>query len=127
MNPAPPVTRTRVPSMGSRRTEGDGHKGSGVHPAGSRLSEAVCMIGARTVSIDGATVRGSGPQGAIHPKRSASRVRRIRNAYAGVGLRWPCDLSEGSANFSRSPSRVDLDDPFHPRMEVAEVRMGANG
>src|SRR5712664_4661017 len=28
MNPAPPVTRTRVPSMGSRRTEGDGHKGS---------------------------------------------------------------------------------------------------
>src|SRR5713226_1777861 len=29
MKPAPPVTRTRVPSMGSRRTEGDGHKGSG--------------------------------------------------------------------------------------------------
>jgi len=85
------------------------------------------MIGARTVSIDGATVRGSGPQGAIHPKRSASRVRRIRNAYPGVGLSGPATRSEGSANFSGSPSQVDLDDPFHPRMEVAEVRMGANG
>src|SRR5439155_18498875 len=29
MKPAPPVTRTRVPSMRSRRTERDGHKGSG--------------------------------------------------------------------------------------------------
>src|SRR6267143_5698778 len=35
MNPAPPVTRTRVPCMGSRRTEGDGHKGSGARRASS--------------------------------------------------------------------------------------------
>jgi hypothetical protein len=42
MNPAPPVTRTRVPSMGSRRTEGDGHKGcgAGLRPQADRWARS---------------------------------------------------------------------------------------
>src|SRR5260221_234856 len=76
------------------------------HPAGSPQSQAVCTIGARQFSIDRPTDRGSGCQALISPKRSASRVRQIRNTCAGVGLRGRTTGSEGAANFSGSPSQV---------------------